>query len=195
MFELGMRLAFDKPTIIVKDDKTTYSFDTSPIEHLAYPRDLRYAQIVDFKEKLVDKIKGTHSKAVTDPNYTAFLKNFGEFTVAKLDKKEITGQEFIIEELKSLRIAIARLDRAAPDVGLTGRYATGDTLSFSFPPMSPSKRHEIELFLSSLKFVRAASWTDSGSLRVLIPYDTNAESKGFLLDRMQAFLIDLNEAK
>ena len=34
MFELGMRLAFDKPTIIVKDDKTTYSFDTSPIEHL-----------------------------------------------------------------------------------------------------------------------------------------------------------------
>src|SRR4051794_38394540 len=24
MFELGMRLAFDKPTIIVKDDKTSY---------------------------------------------------------------------------------------------------------------------------------------------------------------------------
>jgi hypothetical protein len=37
MFELGLRLAFDKPTIIIKDDKTTYSFDTSPIEHLEYP--------------------------------------------------------------------------------------------------------------------------------------------------------------
>jgi hypothetical protein len=46
MFELGMRLAFDKPTIIVKDDKTSYSFDTSPIEHLSYPRDLRFAKIV-----------------------------------------------------------------------------------------------------------------------------------------------------
>src|SRR5690348_8591438 len=43
MFELGMRLAFDKPTIIVKDDKTDYSFDTSPIEHLGYPRDLRFS--------------------------------------------------------------------------------------------------------------------------------------------------------
>ena len=31
MFELGMRLAFDKPTIIVKDDRTTYSFDTRAI--------------------------------------------------------------------------------------------------------------------------------------------------------------------
>ncbi|MCL2651945.1 MAG: hypothetical protein FWD60_13120 [Candidatus Azobacteroides sp.] len=29
MFELGIRLAFDKPTIIIKDDKTSYSFDTS----------------------------------------------------------------------------------------------------------------------------------------------------------------------
>jgi len=37
MFELGMRLAFDRPTIIIKDDKTSYSFDTSPIEHLEYP--------------------------------------------------------------------------------------------------------------------------------------------------------------
>src|SRR3954468_16217721 len=27
MFELGLRLAFDKPTVIIKDDKTDYSFD------------------------------------------------------------------------------------------------------------------------------------------------------------------------
>lgn len=57
MFELGIRLAFDKPTIIIKDDKTSYSFDTSPIEHLEYPRDLRYNRIEDFKSKLTDKIK------------------------------------------------------------------------------------------------------------------------------------------
>ena len=43
MFELGIRLAFDKPTIIIKDDKTSYSFDTSSIEHIEYPRDLRFA--------------------------------------------------------------------------------------------------------------------------------------------------------
>lgn len=51
MFELGLRLAFDKPTIIIKDDKTAYSFDTSAIEHLEYPRDLRFSQIVEFKKK------------------------------------------------------------------------------------------------------------------------------------------------
>jgi hypothetical protein len=110
MFELGLRLAFDRPTIIVKDDKTSYSFDTSPIEHLEYPRDLRFTRIVEFRAKLADKIKNTHQKASTDPNYTTFLKNFGEFKVAKIDQKEVTPQEFIIDELKSLRMAVARLD-------------------------------------------------------------------------------------
>jgi hypothetical protein len=112
MFELGMRLAFDKPTIIVKDDRTTYSFDTSPIEHLEYPRDLRFSRIVDFKQKLSEKIKATHEKASSDGNYTTFLKHFGEFTIAKLDKKEISGQEFLLEELKSLRMSMRRLERA-----------------------------------------------------------------------------------
>lgn len=66
MFELGLRLAFDKPTIIIKDDKTSYSFDTSPIEHLEYPRDLRFGRIVEFKEKLAEKIQATHEKSIND---------------------------------------------------------------------------------------------------------------------------------
>lgn len=110
MFELGLRLAFDKPTIIVKDDKTSYSFDTSSIEHLEYPRDLRFSKIVEFKEKLREKLSATYKKANSDPNYTTFLKHFGEFKIAKLDQKEVSGQEFIIEELQSMRRSINRLD-------------------------------------------------------------------------------------
>lgn len=110
MFELGLRLAFDKPTIIVKDDQTSYSFDTSAIEHLEYPRDLRFSRIVEFKEKLAGKIKATHQRATSDATYTTFLKHFGEFTVAKLDKKEVSGQEYILEELRSLRVSMRRLE-------------------------------------------------------------------------------------
>jgi hypothetical protein len=110
MFELGLRLAFDKPTIIVKDDKTPFSFDTSAIEHLEYPRDLRFTRIIEFKQKLTEKLVATYKKATTDPQYTTFLKHFGEFTVAKIDKKEIPGQEYIIDELRHLRTAIVRLE-------------------------------------------------------------------------------------
>lgn len=109
MFELGLRLAFDKPTIIVKDDKTSYSFDTSPIEHLEYPRDLRYAKIVEFKEGLRSKIEATHQKATSDKNYTTFLKHFGTFTVAKLDTQEVSKEDYILEELRGLRQAFGVL--------------------------------------------------------------------------------------
>jgi len=113
MFELGMRLAFDKPTIIVKDDVTAYSFDTSSIEHLEYPRDLRFSKIVEFKQRLSDKLEATYKKSEKDPTYTTFLKHFGEFKVAKLDTKEVSGQEYILEELRSLRRTIRRLDLGA----------------------------------------------------------------------------------
>lgn len=111
MFELGMRLAFDKPTIIIKDDKTSYSFDTSPIEHIEYPRDLRFSKIVEFKDKLTEKISNTYTKAEKDPNFTTFLKHFGEFKVAKIDKKEVSGQEAILEELRDLRYSLRRLEQ------------------------------------------------------------------------------------
>lgn len=103
MFELGMRLAFDKPTIIVKDDKTSYSFDTSPIEHLSYPRDLRFSRIVEFKEELVEKIKATHEKSKNDRSYTTFLKHFGTFKVVKLDTEIVPQDRMVLEELRSLR--------------------------------------------------------------------------------------------
>jgi hypothetical protein len=132
MFELGLRLAFDKPTIVVKDDKTDYSFDTGPIEHLDYPRDLRFQRIVDFKKKLAHKIRATHEKANTDKSYTTFLKNFGEFTVAKIDKKEIPSQEFIIEELQNLSRTVRRLEFQSRPLKSTQQptVSTGNTTRY-----------------------------------------------------------------
>lgn len=76
MFELGMRLAFDKPTIIVKDDATSYSFDTNSIEHLLYPRSLRFPVVSKFKKDLSEKIKATYNSSLNDVNYTTFLGHF-----------------------------------------------------------------------------------------------------------------------
>ncbi len=111
MFELGIRLAFDKPTIIIKDDKTQYSFDTSPIEHLEYPRDLRFAKIVEFKDKLSEKITQTYKKSTTDENFSTFLKHFGSFKVAKIETEVVSKEDFILDEIKSLRDIVLRNNR------------------------------------------------------------------------------------
>jgi hypothetical protein len=92
MFELGLRLAFDKPTIIVKDDKTAYSFDTSAIEHIEYPRDLRFSRIVEFKQKLAEKIKSTHQKASSDSSYTTFLNILASSRSQRSRRKRSLGR-------------------------------------------------------------------------------------------------------
>ncbi|AZB41790.1 RNA helicase [Bacillus sp. FJAT-42376] len=104
LFELGMRLTFDKPTVIIKDDNTPYIFDTNSIETLEYPYDLRFSKIVTFKQKLAEKIASTYKASQSDPTYSAFLGHFGKFKVKKLDQTEITEPEqVILEELEFIR--------------------------------------------------------------------------------------------
>ncbi|WP_338819570.1 hypothetical protein [Acidovorax temperans] len=111
MFELGMRLAFDKPTVIIKDDKTDYSFDTGVIEHVPYRRDLRFANVVSFKKHLADKVAATLREASRDSNHSTFLKNFGTFSVASLKEAEVSSDKVVIEMLTELQSEVASLRR------------------------------------------------------------------------------------
>lgn len=116
MFELGLRLAFDKPTIIVIDDKTNYSFDTAIIEHLGYPRDLSYYEILDFKKTLTNKIQATIKKSQEDSLYSPFLKHFGEFKAANIEHKEGSINDVVLQRLDDMQQAIVRLQRPIRDI-------------------------------------------------------------------------------
>ena len=111
LFELGMRLAYDKPTIIIMDNDTPYSFDTAPIEHLTYPRNLNYYDILDFKEKLTQKIKATYESYLNQTANT-FLKNFGEFRVASIEHREGEINDVILSRLEYLSGQIDRINAA-----------------------------------------------------------------------------------
>lgn len=115
MFELGMRLAFDKPTVIVKDDKTDYSFDTGVIEHIPYPRDLRFSRVVLFKNALAEKVKNTYRVSLEDPEHSTFLKSFGDFKVAGITQTEVTSERLILEMLSDLTNEFSRFKRSSPD--------------------------------------------------------------------------------
>jgi hypothetical protein len=111
MFELGMRLAFDKPTVIIKDDKTDYSFDTGVIEHITYPRDLRFQRIVEFKQLLAQKVHATYNASLRDPDHSTFLKNFGTFKVAQLTEKEASAEQVILDAIGELQRDVGALRR------------------------------------------------------------------------------------
>ncbi|MEI3806629.1 hypothetical protein V6R85_19095 [Agrobacterium sp. CCNWLW32] len=127
MFELGLRLAFDKPTIVIKDDQTDYSFDTSPIEHINYRADLRFDDVRDFKKKVGSAIKASIAKKEKDEAYSPFLGHFGKFKLAGIDTKTVSSEQFIIEQLKALQAQISLLTSKQPAVNFS-RSRTIDEL-------------------------------------------------------------------
>lgn len=147
MFELGMRLAFNKPTIVIKDDKTSFSFDMGVIEHLEYPRDLRFSQIVDFKRRLGEKVKATYEKSLSDADYSTFLGHFGTFKVASLEQKEVSGQEYIIEQLANLEKKIDSSAAAWSPKRRPINYPAGNEVDICCGPMNGN---EIEQFIRRL---------------------------------------------
>lgn len=100
MFELGMRLAFDKPTIIIKDDKTPYTFDTQVIEHISYPSSLRHKDINNFKKNLKTRVLATYEKFKSEPNFSPFLRAFGrEVIPSQIPQSQINDVDFLKEQL------------------------------------------------------------------------------------------------
>lgn len=143
MFELGMRLAFDKPTIIIKDDKTGYSFDIGNIEHIPYPSSLRFADIVDFKNKLIDRIKATYEKSQTSENYSPFLKSFGRtIKPSSIQPTEIPGIEYILNVVSDIKRELRALNYTKNNESvIEEKPKTYKPLRFKFSPVSGGKEY------------------------------------------------------
>jgi len=108
MLELGIRLAFDKPVIVIKDEATPYSFDTSPIEHIGYPGSLRFGEIVEFKQKLKEKVVETY-EASKKPDYRSFLSHFAQYKpkAGSLGETEASLLQIVQKEIGMLRSEMA----------------------------------------------------------------------------------------
>ncbi|MCP2517379.1 hypothetical protein M5J07_20740 [Achromobacter mucicolens] len=109
MFELGMRVAFDKPVVIVKDDRTDFSFDTSPVAHLIYPRDLRYGAMQVFKADLASKVSATYQKHVDGGSGSSYLASFGPIKVANLQTQEVPLGDLVVGRLNQMQDQLNQL--------------------------------------------------------------------------------------
>ncbi len=59
MFEYGIRQAFDKPTVLIKDDKTDRIFDLSGMRDIVYNSDLRIRSIIQKQNEIKKAIEET----------------------------------------------------------------------------------------------------------------------------------------
>lgn len=189
MFELGMRLAFDKPTILIKDDVTDFSFDTGVIEHLVYPRDLRFSRIVMFKKLLADKVYATYKASIDDPGHSTFLKNFGSFKVASVNETVGTADQVMIDMIQDLSREVARIGR---------RVLSVDEAQITTPRPSVRRVGTLNDLIVALKnykkvFPNADLEYILDNARELVPYLSDGSViRSLTLEELRALLVDIN---
>ncbi len=129
MFELGMRLAFNKPTVIVIDDQTKIVFDTGVIEHIIYPRDLRHTKILKFKELLKKKVENTYLRSKED-DYQSFLDNFTKIEAVGINHKQVSDFDYLKNSMNEMSASIRRLNnRFFNDKSVQRVYSISDLMT------------------------------------------------------------------
>lgn len=137
MFELGLRLAFDKPTVIIKDDETPFSFDTQVIEHIVYKRSLHYVDIVSFKKKLKDKVLATLEQS-RQPDFSTFLGHFTINHVSKIEERTVSVTDALVERIDQMQRTINGISRQQSQLYSRERdiipdYKSKNKLVISYP--------------------------------------------------------------
>ncbi len=110
MLELGMRLAFGKPTIIVTDGVQRPPFDIGVIEYVAYDRALQIIDAEAFIERLATKIVDVRERVETD-RYRPFIKTFGQIVPGELGGEAVSLSQEVIRQVSALSAAVARIDK------------------------------------------------------------------------------------
>ena len=129
-FELGIRIATQKPTIIVKDDKTQYPFDTSVNRYIEYPRDLRHPLMEKFKADLGAMIEKVKHQAPE----LSFIGQLGPFQIPSIESTEIPAADAILNRLMAIE----------------------KRLVTQHSPRLPSQRYSLDIHEGSILFRRVS---------------------------------------
>lgn len=107
LFELGIRQAFDKPTVLVQEEGNEPIFDIAPLKYCTYKKALLYHEVLDDQKKLVDFLKNTKESFKTKEKMNSIV-NLLEITKASFnDSKDsndpVFYQKYFIEEINQIK--------------------------------------------------------------------------------------------
>lgn len=103
LYELGLRQAYNKPVVLVKDEKTENIFDVSVISTVPYSSNRLYENVVEAQEKICESLKTTgEGKETTLIQFVrAKEASYEDVKVNKDDTTNIMLQS-VLKELQQL---------------------------------------------------------------------------------------------
>jgi hypothetical protein len=102
-YELGMRQAFDLPTVLLRDEITDAPFDVNGLRYVTYKKDMKHRDVVSAIEELTITLKDTFEKRDDKSEINSLIRLMELANPAVINKVELTD-EVRIEKLNELHL-------------------------------------------------------------------------------------------
>lgn len=108
LYELGLRQAYNKPVVLVKDEKTENIFDVSVISTIPYSSNRLYENVVEAQEKICESLKSTGEGKDTT------LIQFVRAKEASYDDVKVNKDDTVNIMLQSIMKELQRINNSTP---------------------------------------------------------------------------------
>ncbi len=145
-YELGMRQAFDKPTVLIRDEDTMVPFDINGLRYVEYKKGMRHRHVVKAVEDLTSMLKATYEKK-DDKSEVNSLIRLMDLTAAKVQHVELTEDE---KSSKLIEIKLASLTDMVEQLGRKIDFGVDRSKTLDWPELlTGTQQADIEVQFST----------------------------------------------
>jgi hypothetical protein len=174
LFELGLRQAFDKPTVLVQECGTPKIFDISPLRYTEYRKELRYREVLEDQDSIAEALKATKIATDNGEGINSIISLLSLSSPASL--KEVTDND----SARMLQIVMSEINELRTDFRRTIKRIDEKEIHNH----EIAQRYEMELDRSLMDLRKLNEYVESGA-----PFEIVRDS----YDRLQSRLIRLVE--
>lgn len=194
MFEYGIRQAFDKPTVLIKDDKTRRIFDLSGFRDIEYDHTLRIANTLAARESIVAAINDTVDGANDDEQIFSLVKLM-KLTKAALPTGEVNQQDARFTLLENKIDGLANLiaqpksrgDQASLFPSLTARFGNQSNPNRYLVVFSSSEITIMDTETNRMEIVSNGNQLHTSPTWDELPSSQQKRLLGYIRERSPAF--------
>ena len=115
LFELGLRQAFDKPTVLVQEFGTPPIFDISPLRYTNYRKELRYREVLEDQIKITAALIATKEASTKGEGVNSIIRLLSLTKPASLN--EVSDND----TTSMLRLIISQMNDLKTDLNKTNQ--------------------------------------------------------------------------
>lgn len=108
-YELGVRQAFDKPTVLMIDDHTAAPFDVSSLRYVTYSKSMGYREVKNAVEKLTRALIETYEKREDKSEINSLIRLMELTSPAQLNQVDLTDEDRTSIQISELTAAVHKV--------------------------------------------------------------------------------------